>query len=136
MHRLKILLLNIGHAFHEACVCLLLGLRSSLRVGILLRSSLLCLLMFLFSTWLFYAYFQEIGLISAGIAFFAAAGGVLFGLLILVIACIPRLSLLTPALLGAGPCHLGYRGLVQVRHNAGALPPAPVSLPPPVPTVS
>src|SRR5690606_41126988 len=64
MHRLKTLLLNIGHAFHEACVCLLLGLRSSLRVGILLRSSLLCLLMFLFTTWLFYAYFQEIGFVD------------------------------------------------------------------------
>ena len=299
MHRLKTLLLNIGHAFHEACVCLLLGLRSSLRVGILLRSSLLCLLMFLFTTWLFYAYFQEIGFVSAGIGLFAAAGGVLlgllpvlptttaagipgmvtvvaplintllplllyaagltvvvmgllyvgllvlgirlslrwvlmdslrdralrryrqlepaahsprgaeglvrgmrysvtpwlglgagpflclllpvvsgpalvallcylnvrfllpaalgplagrdeqlrvlraqrgalawFGLLILVIACIPPLNLLTPALLGAGTCHLGYRGLEQVRRNAGALPPAPVSLPPAVPTAS
>ena len=299
MNRLKTLLSNIAKAFNEAGICLLLGLRSSLRVGILLRSSMLCLLMFLLATWLFYAYFQEISFVSAGIGLFAAAGGVLlgllpvlpttsvtgfagmvnvagplistllplllyaagltvvvmgllyvgmivlgirlslrwvlmdslrdralrryrqlepaahsprgaeglvrgmlysvapwlglgagpflclllpvisgpalvallcylnvrfllpaalgplagsdeqlrvlraqrgamawFGLLILVIACTPLLNLLTPALLGAGTCHLGYRGLEQVRRNAGALPPAPVSLPPAVPTVS
>jgi uncharacterized protein involved in cysteine biosynthesis len=53
-----------------------------------------------------------------------------FGLLILLLALVPVVNLLLPALLAGGACHLGYRGLDPTRHAAGAAPAGQVSLPP------
>jgi hypothetical protein len=53
-----------------------------------------------------------------------------FGLLILLLALVPVVNLLLPALLAGGACHLGYRGLDPARRAAGAAPAAQVSLPP------
>ncbi|SHM71356.1 hypothetical protein [Phytopseudomonas punonensis] len=54
-----------------------------------------------------------------------------FGLLILLIAPIPLINLLLPALLGAGSCHLAYRGLQRAGLAAGVAEAPQVSLPPP-----
>ncbi|HGJ7710028.1 TPA: EI24 domain-containing protein [Pseudomonas aeruginosa] len=44
----------------------------------------------------------------------------LFGLLILLLALVPLLNLLLPAVLGGGTCHLANRGLAQLRGEATA----------------
>ncbi|WP_042554514.1 MULTISPECIES: hypothetical protein [Pseudomonas] len=54
-----------------------------------------------------------------------------FGLLILLIAPLPGINLLLPALLGAGSCHLAYRGLLRAGLPAGVVETPQVSLPPP-----
>lgn len=54
-----------------------------------------------------------------------------FGLLILLIAPLPIINLLLPALLGAGSCHLAYRGLLRAELAAGVGETPQVSLPPP-----
>lgn len=53
-----------------------------------------------------------------------------FGLLILLLALVPVVNLLLPALLAGGACHLGYRGLDRSHSPAGVAPAAQVSLPP------
>ncbi|MES2248752.1 MAG: EI24 domain-containing protein [Pseudomonadota bacterium] len=46
---------------------------------------------------------------------------VVFGVLILLLALVPVVNLLLPALLGAGTCHLGYRGMeAERRADTGA----------------
>lgn len=54
-----------------------------------------------------------------------------FGLLILMLALVPVLNLLLPALLGSGVCHLAYRGLDRLDAAAGTAPEPQVSLPAP-----
>lgn len=54
-----------------------------------------------------------------------------FGLLILMLAVVPVLNLLLPALLGSGVCHLAYRGLDRLDAAAGMAPEPQVSLPAP-----
>ncbi|MGX5725239.1 hypothetical protein ACWKWZ_09335 [Metapseudomonas otitidis] len=54
-----------------------------------------------------------------------------FGLLILMLALVPVLNLLLPALLGGGVCHLAYRGLDRLDAAAGMAPEPQVSLPAP-----
>ncbi|MWK55535.1 hypothetical protein GO594_06080 [Pseudomonas otitidis] len=54
-----------------------------------------------------------------------------FGLLILMLALVPVLNLLLPALLGGGVCHLAYRGLDRLDTAAGMAPEPQVSLPAP-----
>lgn len=54
-----------------------------------------------------------------------------FGLLILMLAVVPVLNLLLPALLGGGVCHLAYRGLDRLDTPAGMAPEPQVSLPAP-----
>lgn len=54
-----------------------------------------------------------------------------FGLLVLLLACVPLINLLLPALFGAGTCHLAYRGLLRAEAATGAQQAAQVSLPPP-----
>jgi len=54
-----------------------------------------------------------------------------FGLLILMLALVPVLNLLLPALLGGGVCHLAYRGLDRLDTPAGMAPEPQVSLPAP-----
>ncbi|WP_165675639.1 EI24 domain-containing protein [Metapseudomonas otitidis] len=54
-----------------------------------------------------------------------------FGLLILMLAVVPVLNLLLPALLGGGVCHLAYRGLDRLDAAAGMAPMPQVSLPAP-----
>jgi|GEM_PF-934335 len=54
-----------------------------------------------------------------------------FGLLILMLALVPVLNLLLPALLGSGVCHLAYRGLDRLDAAAGMAPEPQVSLPAP-----
>ncbi|RMS49278.1 hypothetical protein ALP65_03911 [Pseudomonas aeruginosa] len=44
----------------------------------------------------------------------------LFGLLILLLALVPLLNLLLPAVLGGGTCHLANRDLAQLRGEATA----------------
>ncbi len=53
-----------------------------------------------------------------------------YGLLIFLIALVPVLNLLLPALLAGGACHLGYRGLNRTQSPAGAASAPQVSLPP------
>lgn len=78
---LKDRFLAIGPAFGEAVICLTLALHSSLRPGIVLRSSGLCLLMFGLWSWVFYAHFELIakgaGLISIFVVYGAATLGFL-----------------------------------------------------------
>lgn len=69
----------IGSAFGEAMTCLVLALRSSLRTGILFRSSLLCLLAFGLWTWLFYNHFELISVASGYLSVFIVAGGAVLG---------------------------------------------------------
>lgn len=71
---LKSRFLAIGPAFGEAFICLGLALRSSLRPGILLRSSGLCLLAFSLWTWIFYAHFELIAQAAGMIALFVVYG--------------------------------------------------------------
>ncbi|WP_435634549.1 EI24 domain-containing protein [Pseudomonas solani] len=54
-----------------------------------------------------------------------------FGLLILLLALVPVLNLLLPALLGGGACHLAYRGLDRPERPAGVASEPQVSLPAP-----
>ncbi|WAF86576.1 EI24 domain-containing protein [Metapseudomonas otitidis] len=54
-----------------------------------------------------------------------------FGVLILMLALVPVLNLLLPALLGGGVCHLAYRGLDRLDTPAGMAPEPQVSLPAP-----
>lgn len=54
-----------------------------------------------------------------------------FGLLILMLALVPVLNLLLPALLGGGVCHLAYRGLDRLDAAAGMASEPQVSLPAP-----
>ncbi|WP_165682075.1 EI24 domain-containing protein [Metapseudomonas otitidis] len=54
-----------------------------------------------------------------------------FGLLILMLAVVPVLNLLLPALLGSGVCHLAYRSLDRLDAAAGMAPMPQVSLPAP-----
>ena len=78
---LKDQLLRTGSAFGEAFICLGLALRSSLRPGILLRSSGLCVAVFGLWSWVFYAHFgliaQAAGLISLFVVYGAAVLGFL-----------------------------------------------------------
>lgn len=73
--------LAIGPAFGEAFICLGLGLRSSLRAGILLRSSGLCLLVFGLWTWAFYAHFELIAQVAGLISLFVVYGAAVLGFL-------------------------------------------------------
>lgn len=53
-----------------------------------------------------------------------------YGLLVLLIAVVPVMNLLLPALLAGGACHLGYRGLNRAQTPAGVVSAPQVSLPP------
>lgn len=72
---------SIGRAFLEAFICLGLALRSSLRPGILIGSSGLCLLMTSFWGWLFYTHFEFIAKAAGLIASFVIMGAAALGLL-------------------------------------------------------
>lgn len=72
---------SIGRAFLEAFICLGLALRSSLRPGILIGSSGLCLLMTSLWGWLFYAHFEFIAKAAGLIATFVVMGAAALGLL-------------------------------------------------------
>jgi len=72
---LKTRLQAIASAFGEAFTCLGLALRDSLRPGILLRSSGLCLLAFGVWSWVFYSYFEQIGTLAGWISFVVIYGG-------------------------------------------------------------
>ncbi|MCP1618731.1 MULTISPECIES: EI24 domain-containing protein [Pseudomonadaceae] len=72
---------SIGRAFLEAFICLGLALRSSLRPGILIGSSGLCLLMTSFWGWLFYIHFEFIAKAAGLIASFVIMGAAALGLL-------------------------------------------------------
>lgn len=72
---------SIGCAFLEAFICLGLALRSSLRPGILIGSSGLCLLMTSFWGWLFYTHFEFIAKAAGLIASFVIMGAAALGLL-------------------------------------------------------
>ncbi|MBD9485523.1 hypothetical protein IB229_21290 [Pseudomonas sp. PDM14] len=78
---LKSRFLAIGPAFGEAFICLGLALRSSLRPGILLRSSGLCLLMFSLWTWAFYAHFELIAQAAGLLSLFVVYGAAVLGFL-------------------------------------------------------
>src|SRR5690606_12624507 len=69
----------MARAFREALVCLALGLRDSLSPGLLLRSSGLCLLVFLLWSWLFYEHFEVIGLGAGLLSLFITYGGLALG---------------------------------------------------------
>ncbi|MGY4530912.1 uncharacterized protein involved in cysteine biosynthesis [Pseudomonas sp. TE3786] len=68
-------------AFGEAFTCLGLAFRDSLRPGILLRSAGLCILMFALWTWLFFKYYEQIGIACGALSFFVIYGGAVLGLL-------------------------------------------------------
>nr|WP_315446377.1 EI24 domain-containing protein [uncultured Pseudomonas sp.] len=70
---------SIGSAFGEAMTCLALALRSSLRPGIVMRSSLLCLLAFGLWSWLFYNHFELISIASGYLSLFIVGGGAVLG---------------------------------------------------------
>ncbi|UMZ12760.1 EI24 domain-containing protein [Pseudomonas sp. MPFS] len=70
---------GITRACGEALTCLALALRSSLRPGILLRSSLLCLIVFGLWTWAFYSNFQLISIVSGAISLFVVYGAAVIG---------------------------------------------------------
>lgn len=78
---LKSRFLAIGPAFTEAFICLALALRSSLRPGIVLRSSGLCLLMFGLWSWVFYAHFELIAKAAGLISMFVVYGAATLGFL-------------------------------------------------------
>lgn len=68
-------------AFSEAFTCLGLALRDSLRPGIVLRSAGLCVLAFALWTWVFFAYYQKIGIACGALSLFIVYGGAVLGLL-------------------------------------------------------
>lgn len=78
---LKTHLQAIASAFGEAFTCLGLALRDSLRPGILLRSSGLCLLAFGVWSWVFYSYFEQIATLAGWISFVVIYGGAALGLI-------------------------------------------------------
>lgn len=78
---LKDRFLAIGPAFGEAVICLTLALRSSLRPGIVLRSSGLCLLMFGLWSWVFYAHFELIAKAAGLLSIFVVYGAATLGFL-------------------------------------------------------
>lgn len=105
---------SIGSAFGEALTCLALALRSSLRPGIVLRSSFLCLLAFGLWTWLFYNHFELISIISGYLSLFIVGGGAVLGF-------IPTgggLGLASGASVGAGG---GFAGMASVAGVLGML---------------
>ncbi|WP_347903791.1 EI24 domain-containing protein [Pseudomonas purpurea] len=105
---------SIGSAFGEAMTCLALALRSSLRPGILFRSSLLCLLAFGLWTWLFYNHFALISMVSGYLSLFIVGGGAVLGF-------IPTgggLGVGAGASVGAGA---GFTGMASVAGVLGML---------------
>jgi len=72
---------NTLAAFAEAFKCLGLALRDSLRPGILLRSAGLCALAFGLWTWVFFEYYEQIGMACGALSLFIIYGGVVLGFL-------------------------------------------------------
>lgn len=72
---------NTLAAFAEAFKCLGLAFRDSLRPGILLRSAGLCALAFGLWTWVFFEYYEQIGVACGALSLFIIYGGVVLGFL-------------------------------------------------------
>ncbi|MDF5938394.1 EI24 domain-containing protein [Pseudomonas aeruginosa] len=103
-----------------------LGVSGSILVGLLvpLYNGVLLLLALAYLNIRFLLPATLAGLADAGeqLAVLRARRGslLLFGLLILLLALVPLLNLLLPAVLGGGTCHLANRGLAQLRGEATA----------------
>ena len=72
---------NVVAAFREAFTCLGLAFRDSLRPGILLRSAGICILASVFWTWVFFHYYEQIGIGCGALSFFIVYGGAVLGFL-------------------------------------------------------
>lgn len=70
---------SVVQAFREALICLALGLRESLRLGVLLRSSGLCLLVFAFWSWVFATNIDLIAVAAGLLSLFVTYGGLALG---------------------------------------------------------